>query len=103
MKRTIKKKPSRGRADLKLLQRMTDEQIARTSPPELANLPADFWDSAVLVVPGPKRPISLRVDPDVLDWFKNSGPRYQTRMNSVLRTYVSAMRRRRPKSRAGAG
>jgi uncharacterized protein (DUF4415 family) len=100
MTKPTNKKPSRGRANLTLLRRVSDAEIARSSPPELANLPDDFWDSAVLVVPGPKRAISLRVDQDVLDWFKHSGPRYQSRMNSVLRTYMSAMRRRRPKSRS---
>jgi uncharacterized protein (DUF4415 family) len=103
MTKPVSKNPSRGRANLKLLRQMSDAQIARTSPPELADLPEDFWDAAVLVVPGPKRPISLRVDQDVLDWFRNSGPRYQSRMNSVLRTYMSAMRRRRTRSRTKAG
>ena len=98
-KRTIKK-PSRGKANLTLLRRASEAEIARSSPPELADLPAEFWDEAVLVVPGPKQAISLRVDQDVLDWFRNSGPRYQSRMNWVLRSYVSVMRRRRPKSRS---
>jgi uncharacterized protein (DUF4415 family) len=71
---------------------MSDAEIERTSPPELANLPADFWDAAVLVIPVSKRAISLRVDQDVLDWFKKSGPRYQSRMNAVLRSYMSAAR-----------
>jgi uncharacterized protein (DUF4415 family) len=35
----------------------------------------------------PKTSISLRVDADVLDWFKSAGPGYQTRMNAVLRAY----------------
>jgi uncharacterized protein (DUF4415 family) len=94
------KKPSRGRAKLEKLRRVTDTEIARTSPPELAELPADFWDSATLVVPTPKRAISLRVDEDVLEWFRTSGPRYQTRMNAVLRSYVAGMRRERRRSRA---
>jgi len=37
-----------------------------------------------------KRAISLRVDPDVLDWFRSQGPGYQTHMNAVLRAYVTA-------------
>lgn len=68
---------------------MTEREIARTSPPELADLPADFWAAADVVVPSRKRAISLRVDQDVLAWFKRQGPRYQTKMNAVLRTYVS--------------
>ncbi len=37
-----------------------------------------------------KSAISLRVDPEVLDWFKAQGPGYQTRMNAVLRAYKDA-------------
>jgi uncharacterized protein (DUF4415 family) len=39
---------------------------------------------------GRKSAISLRVDPEVLDWFKTQGPGYQTRMNAVLRAYMEA-------------
>jgi uncharacterized protein (DUF4415 family) len=77
------------------LRRQTDADIERTAPPELARLPSDFWADATVVVPVPKRAISLRVDADVLDWFRASGPRYQSRMNAVLRTYVAHMLRRR--------
>lgn len=69
---------------------MSDAEIASTSPPDLKNLPPDFWNDAA-VVPPPKRAISLRVDQDVLDWFRSRGPRYQTRMNAVLRAYMSRM------------
>jgi uncharacterized protein (DUF4415 family) len=37
-----------------------------------------------------KAPISLRVDPEVLDWFKAQGPGYQTRINTVLRAFMEA-------------
>lgn len=75
------------------LRNMTEEEIAATSPPELADLPDDFWDDAVVVVPDPKEAISLRVDRDVLEWFRAQGPRYQTRMNAVLRSYMMATER----------
>jgi uncharacterized protein (DUF4415 family) len=68
---------------------MTEAEIRRRAPPELADLPEDFWDEAELVVPAAKQAISLRVDEDVLDWFKQTGPRYQTRMNAVLRSYMA--------------
>jgi uncharacterized protein (DUF4415 family) len=87
-------RPSRGRANLSRLRRVSDAEIRRTSPAELANLPTDFWDEAEMVAPTPKRAISLRLDEDVLEWFRRSGPRYQTRMNAVLRMYVSRMRKR---------
>ena len=81
--------PHRGRADLARLRKMTEREIERTSPPELADLPADFWNEADVVIPPPKQAISLRLDQDVLEWFREQGPRYQTRINAVLRTYVS--------------
>lgn len=92
------RKPSRGRADFERMARMTEEEIQRTSPPQLANLPDDFWDSAVWMPPINKQPISLRVDDDVLAWFRKAGPRYQSRMNAVLRTYMEAMSKRPRKS-----
>jgi uncharacterized protein (DUF4415 family) len=71
-----------------------EKRIARTSPPDLADLPADFWDDAKIVIPPPKEPISLRVDDDVLRWFREQGPGYQSRMNAVLRSYMVSIRDR---------
>jgi uncharacterized protein (DUF4415 family) len=80
---------------------MNDVEIRRTSPPELSVFPDGFWTGAVVVNPAPKQPISLRVDRDVLTWFKAQGPRYQSRINAVLRSYVVAMRAR-PTGRGAA-
>jgi uncharacterized protein (DUF4415 family) len=38
----------------------------------------------------PKVPISIRIERDVLQWFRRQGPRYQTKINAVLRAYVEA-------------
>jgi len=97
---TGRNRPARGRANLGTLRRVTEREIRRSSPPELADLPDDFWDEAKLVNPVPKQPISLRLDRDVLAWFKAQGPRYQSRINAVLRSYVSAMRQ--PAKRRGS-
>jgi uncharacterized protein (DUF4415 family) len=88
-----RQRPSRGRADLSRLRKATDAEIRRTSPAGLSNLPAGFWDEAEVVTPTSKRAVSIRLDEDVLDWFRRSGPRYQTRMNAVLRMYVKRMRK----------
>ena len=85
-------RPSRGRADLVRLREMTEAEIESTSPPDLANLPEGFWERAEVVTPPPKEAISMRVDQDVLEWFRSQGPRYQTRMNAVLRSYMDAIR-----------
>ena len=96
MKRSLRvRRPSQGRADLARLRRMSDAEIERTAPAELPLFSADFWDDAAIQVPIRKTAISLRVDEDVLAWFKSEGPRYQTRMNAILRSYVSHMRHRR--------
>lgn len=87
--------PSRGRAELSRLRRVSEATIQRTSPRELRGLPADFWASAVVVEPVAKQPISLRVDADVLDWFKAQGPRYQSRINAVLRSFMAQARRQK--------
>lgn len=80
------------------LRRMTDEEVeaAVRSDPD-AGPPTDeaFWQDAELVLPPPKEPISIRVDSDVLDWFRAQGRGYQTRMNAVLRAYVEARRRQK--------
>ena len=80
-----------GWGDIERLKKMSDAEIERTSPPELANLPDDFWKNAKVVAPPGKEAISFRVDTDVLEWFRAAGPRYQTRMNAVLRSYVREM------------
>ena len=94
-KRTTKppaSEPRRGRADLARLRSVTEAEIDRTSPRDLKRLPADFWQSATVVEPVAKQPISLRVDTDVLLWFKKQGPRYQSRMNAVLRSFMAQRR-----------
>ena len=46
------------------------------------------WTDAVLPEQSRKKLISLRVDPEVLEFFKAQGPGYQTRMNAVLTAYM---------------
>lgn len=92
-------RPSRGRADLARLRAVTEAEIARTSPPELSDLPAAFWRDAEVVAPIPKQAISLRVDEDVLAWFRSQGPRYQSRMNAVLRSFMEHSGAARTRSR----
>ncbi len=83
-----KTSPTKGRADLSRLRRMTDAEIARTSPRDLQNLPDSMWAEARVVTPVEKQAISIRVDRDVLEYFRASGPRYQSQINAVLRSYV---------------
>ena len=67
-----------------------DEQIDTSDIPELDE---SFWKNAKLVLPTPKKPISLRVDAEVLEWFRAQGKGYQALMNAVLRSYMEARRK----------
>ena len=78
---------------------MTDEDIERAVPREYRDLPDDFWDKAIVVQPVAKEPISIRIDQDVLEWFRRTGPRYQSRINAVLRAYMTRMRTQGPAER----
>ena len=53
------------------------------------------WSSARLVVPEIKGAVSLRLDADILAFFKAQGKGYQTRMNAVLRAYMDAQQNQR--------
>jgi uncharacterized protein (DUF4415 family) len=50
------------------------------------------WDSVTVELPKPKAHLHMRVDRDVLDYFRGLGKGYQTRINAVLRSYVERMR-----------
>lgn len=78
----------------------TDEDIDRdiASDPDASPIWTDEdFANAVWVEPQIKTAISIRVDPDVLAFFKSQGSGYQSRMNAVLRSYMAAAKRRRPK------
>lgn len=80
-----------SRTDWDRVDAMSDEDIdTREIPP----LDDDFFANAELELPQKKIPITMRVDPDVLDWFKSYGSGYQTRMNAVLRMYMEGNKQR---------
>ena len=56
--------------------------------PDWADLIDFDWSDAVLVVPQKKKAISIRLDEDVIEFFKAQGEGYQTRMNAVLRHFM---------------
>jgi uncharacterized protein (DUF4415 family) len=58
---------------------------------ELAEIVRDIARQGLPPLPR-KAAISLRLDADVLDWFKGQGAGYQTRINAVLRAYMEAAR-----------
>jgi uncharacterized protein (DUF4415 family) len=69
------------------LAALPDEDIDYSDIPELDEA---FFRNARLVMPVGKRQVTLRIDADVLDWFRAQGKGYQSRMNAVLRAYAAA-------------
>ena len=78
--------------ELAALARMSDEKIDLTDAPEVRE-----WRGAVVgkFYRPIKRPVTIRVDADVLAWLKRKGRGYQTRINKLLREAMEAKRRRR--------
>jgi len=72
------------------------EQIRRN--PDDVEFTDEMFAAARWVMPAKKVPISFRVDPDVLAFFKRGGDGYQSRMNAVLRGYVQGHRRKPARS-----
>jgi uncharacterized protein (DUF4415 family) len=85
----------KGETDWARLDALTDEEIEAS----IANDPdwSDDWNwgEAILVIPPKKKAISIRVDEDVLDYFRKEGAGYQRRMNAVLRSYMQQKRKKR--------
>lgn len=79
--------------DYARLDAMTDEDIARAvaEDPDAGPLDID-WSKARVVFPPGKENVTLRVDRDVLAWFRSTGKGFHTRMNAVLRAYMEAHR-----------
>lgn len=75
----------------KQIATLADKDIDFTDIPELDD---DFWAKAEVVAPRNKSAISIRLDEDILAWFKSQGKGYQGRINAVLRAYFEAHRSR---------
>jgi uncharacterized protein (DUF4415 family) len=82
----------RSRTNYRQLRRLADKDIRVTPEHPEADLKhiARGIVRRGLKVAGPKTLVSLRIDADVLNWFKASGNGYQTRINAVLRAYKDA-------------
>lgn len=82
--KTVSKRRRTGWAKL---QKMTDLEIDYS---DISPTDAKFWEKAQVVLPPVKTHLSLRLDEDIVEWFKRQGTGYQTKINAVLRSYVQA-------------
>ena len=77
---------------------MTEEEIERNAVEDYEENFEPDWNGPIWVggLPGEvpaKHQLTLRIDEDVIDWFKSQGKGYQTRMNAVLRQYMEHYRK----------
>ena len=97
-KRTTKHSTGEQRSEMSDWRRIdaqTDDEIRRailTDPDAAPEVDAAWFKSARVVMPKPKQAVSLRLDREVMEWFKKQGRGYQTRINAVLRAYVNSQR-----------
>ena len=69
------------------LSKMKDSEIDTS---DISELDVNFFRNAELRLPRPKRMVSIRLDEDILSWFKRRGKGYQTKINQVLKIYIKA-------------
>ena len=74
-----------NKTDWKRLKKMSDEDIDCSDIPDLSNF---NWSEADIILPEAKTRITMRIDTDVYKFFRAKGPKYQSRINAVLRNYM---------------
>ena len=82
---------SKSQTDWKRLDAMTDDEIDTSDIPPLT--PEMFAKAVVkkgLKTKDSKTQLTIRVDRDVLAWFKSRGRGYQTQINALMRAYMEA-------------
>ena len=87
MKKPGLKKRLPSETDWARIDAMEDKDIDYSDIPELGE---EFFKNATLRLPRPKAQVCIRLDQDVLDWFKAQGRGYQTKINAILKAYKEA-------------
>ncbi len=83
-------RPMKDTTDWKRVNALTDEEIeaAVASDPDAAPIADEAWFAKARRAHLNKEQISIKLDTDVLAFFRKDGPRYQTRINEVLRAFM---------------
>ncbi len=77
------------------LKTAAELELEIADDPDFRDEAVDWYKAAVAVMPTPKKLLSLRLDTDIVEWFKQQGPGYQTRINAALRAFVQQAKKRR--------
>jgi uncharacterized protein (DUF4415 family) len=91
----IGKRLERGesKTDWKRVKAMSQADIERLADEDEGLLPEGWENTVMLGLPPRKKDVHIRLDADILDWFKSHGTGYQTRINAVLRSFVQTRQR----------
>lgn len=83
---------SAPRTDWERVDALTDEavRVGIEADPDAHPTDEAFWKTAKVVLPRPKETMTIRLDAEVLEWFRKKGKGYQTRINAILRSYMHA-------------
>ncbi len=79
--------------EIRMMKARGEVSSPRSDAPAL-DMPDGFWDEAIPQAPKTKQQVNMRVDPDILAFFKAEGRGHLTRMHAVLRSYVDAQKKR---------
>lgn len=93
--RSIRDKQPAVRTNWNRVAALSDAQIEKAVRSDSGAAPVagrDWFRKAKIVLPAPKKAVSIRLDQDVMEWFQQHGKGYQTRINAVLRAYVQAQK-----------
>lgn len=80
------------RSDWEAAGRLSQAEVERLAEADDGPLPEGWEDTVMLGLPPRKEAVHIRLDADVLAFFRASGPGYQTRINAALRAFVRARR-----------
>src|ERR1700733_5665971 len=78
-----------SRADWAKVDAMTEAQLESSIAADGDEVDEPDWTQAALGMPSRKQDIHIRLDADVLGWFKDTGKGYKTRINNVVRAFVA--------------
>ncbi len=74
--------------------KLSDLKDDRIDYSDIPKTDINFWEDAEVVYASSKKPVSIRIDVDIINWFKSYGKGYQTRINEVLKSYMLSVKKR---------
>ena len=80
-----------SKTNYKRINKLSDKDIDYSDIPETDE---EFWSDADILFPTNKTHVSIRLDDDIISWFKQFGRGYQTKINSVLKSYISSVQKK---------